>query len=93
MSEPTQEEFEEDVFLPISPDAHASASLGLTIVVGGRSHWPKYEFGDNALPGETAADLQARVLEACIDGAFTLAENAKFVAAEVAKPANTPKGT
>lgn len=71
--------------LPITENAHATASLGMTIIVDGKSAWPKFEFGDTALPGETAADLQARVLEVTLDGAFTVAENAKFVMQQINK--------
>lgn len=70
---------EEALPLPITENAHATSSLGMTIIVDGRTAWPKFEFGDTALPGESAADLQARVLEITLDGAFTVAENSKYV--------------
>lgn len=78
------EEYDEEALpLPVSENAHATSSLGMTIIVDGRSAWPKFEFGDTALPGESAADLQARVIEVTLDGAFTIAENAKYVMQQV----------
>ena len=80
------EQYDEEALpLPITENAHATASLGMTIMVDGKSAWPKFEFGDNALPGETSADLQARVIEIALDGAFTVAENAKFVMQQINK--------
>jgi len=78
------EEYDEEALpLPVSEHAHATSSLGMTIIVDGRTAWPKFEFGDTALPGESAADLQARVIEVTLDGAFTIAENAKYVMQQV----------
>lgn len=81
---PSTEVEEEVVELPaISGSAHASASLGVTIIVNGKSAWPKFEFGDNALPGETAEELIERVNDLTIEGAYNVAEKARWLMTEL----------
>lgn len=82
-SEVQPQEDEEIEIPPITEGAHASASLGVTIMVAGKSAWPKFEFSDNALPGETADELIERVNNLTLEGAFNMAEKARWLMTEL----------
>lgn len=73
------EDTEEYATPEITDKAHASASVGLTLILGNRTAWPKFEFGDNALPGETSEELIARVNTLTLDGAFSIAEQTRHL--------------
>jgi len=78
----TQEEYE---IPPITSEARASASCGITIQVGHRSAWPKFEFADGALPEETADELIERVNNLTLEGAFNMAEKTRWLLQEQSK--------
>lgn len=78
-----QEETQEMEVPPISPTARATASCGLTIIVNGRTAWPKFEFSDGALPGETSDELTQRVNNLTLDGAFDVAEKTRWLMTEL----------
>lgn len=81
--EPIEDDEEEIFDVEITTEAHATASLGTTVIVGGKTAWPKFEFGDKALPGETAADLIKRVNDVALNGAFDMANQARALMQQV----------
>lgn len=87
MSDDIEDVTEDDVdqAIPITPNAHATAKIGGTIVVNGRSFWPSYEFGDASFDGETDLDLTERVQTIALDGYLNLATKARIAITEFEK--------
>jgi len=86
MNENEEPEIEDTVEpIPITPQAHATAKIGGTIVVSGRSHWPSYEFGDAAIEDENDLQLTERVQTIALDGYLNLAHKARIAIAEFEK--------
>ena len=82
------EEDEEYELPPATEAARASASCGITIQVGHHSAWPKFEFSDNALPGESSEELLERVNSLTLEGAFNMAEKTRWLMTEQSKKSN-----
>jgi|GEM_PF-3478343 len=60
---------------PVSPTARFSTSIGITIIRGNRTGWPKFSVDDQILPGETVGEFMNRVNDLALEGAFRTAEN------------------
>ena len=60
---------------PVSDTARFSASIGITIIRGNRTGWPKFSVDDQILPGESAGEFMNRVNDLALEGAFRTAEN------------------
>lgn len=72
----SDEQLEEETFepLPQTESARATATLGMTVMYKGRPEaWPKVEYSDSAMPGETADQLLARVNAYAVNGVIELA--------------------
>lgn len=59
----------------VSDTARFNATIGITIIRGNRSGWPKFGVDDQILPGETAGEFMNRVNDLALEGAFRTAEN------------------
>jgi hypothetical protein len=59
----------------VSDTARFSASIGITIIRGNRTGWPKFSVDDQILPGETVGEFMNRVNDLALEGAFRTAEN------------------
>lgn len=77
---------EEDLDIyPISEEFHCTAKIGGTIIINGRQHWPSFEAGDKALPGETELDVTSRVRAITLDAYLNLAEATRAVIVDYEK--------
>jgi hypothetical protein len=75
MSNEEIENAEEYEMPAVSDTARFSASIGITIIRGNRTGWPKFSVDDQILPGETAGEFMNRVNDLALEGAFRTAEN------------------
>jgi len=63
--------------------ARYTASLGITIIHKGKTAWPKVEYGDDALPGENAAEHMKRVNDIALNGVFDLANQGRSLMQQI----------
>jgi hypothetical protein len=76
MSNENTVDTEENEELPsVSSTARFGASIGITIMRGNRTGWPKFSVDDQILPGETVGEFMNRVNDLALEGAFRTAEN------------------